>query len=155
MWEQTIIMHLEKQNTQNRFCFIILVSFLLLFISDSLSALCKLCSLCVNLHNYRNLSMWWMHFVMVYFSLIKMIFKVPFNLNPSVILIFSPATFPLMERGVTGIAEARVKELKAGVLCARKHSTFISNLIQNGSHWRNVLGCGIEIIPHPICSTAQ
>lgn len=29
---------------------------------------------------------------------------------------------------------------------ARKYSTFISNLIQNGSHWRNVLENGIEII---------
>lgn len=58
MWEQTITMHmhLEKQNTQNRLGFILSVSFLLLFISDSLCALSKLRSLCVNLHNYMNLS---------------------------------------------------------------------------------------------------
>lgn len=99
MWEQTIIMHLQKQNTQNRLCFILLVSFLLLFISDSPSALCKLCSLCVNLHNYVSLSMLGMYSVMFYFHLIKMIFKVPSNPNLSVILIFSPTTFRLWKEG--------------------------------------------------------
>lgn len=66
-------------------------------------------------------------------------FMVPSNSNFSVILYY---TFPSWKGG-----NWNSRGQREGAECsARKYSTFISNLIQNGSHWRNVVENGIEII---------